>query len=173
MADVTPLRVVIQQDEVAYKAANSEATFSRIGSSINHIHYYQAPLMSFKINGGYAGAAPFLGVDGLLSFPFNWSIVEIKIASGPSTAGTGTTEIDVKWKPYNSGSYASIFTTSPKFTSSASSFESIGVGQTKTGFTAPVISKTDFDANDQIRVDLIQALTSGDGVYLTIFFRPR
>jgi hypothetical protein len=173
VSNITPERINIQQEETAYRAAVSEATLTRVGASINFINAYQANLREFMINGSYGGASNFLGVDGLVRFPYNWELLDVYIYTMSSTSGTGTTELDIKWKPFSSGSYSSIFTTTPKFTSSASTFETCGVGQTKTGFTAPVLSKTLFDANDQLRIDLIQSVLSGVGTGLGIVFRPR
>lgn len=147
---------------------------SRVGATANFINLYQANMREFMINGPYGTiATPNLGVDGIVKFPFNWELIDIYIYSGEITSGSGTTEIDIKWKPFASGSYASIFSTTPKFTSSAAVFETCGLGQTKTGFTAPVLSRTNFDANDQLRIDLMSAINTGVGCGIGITFRPR
>jgi len=174
MADIVSERILIQQEETKFRAAVSESTLSRVGATTNFINNYQANMREFMINGPYGKiATPNLGVDGIVKFPFNWQLVDIYIYSGETVAGTGTTELDIKWKPFASGSYATIFSTKPKFINTAAAFETCGLLQTKTGFTAPVLSKTNFDAHDQLRIDIIQALTLGVGCGIGITFRPR
>jgi len=41
MSDATPLRINLQDEEVKYRASVSEATLSRVASSVNFINYYQ------------------------------------------------------------------------------------------------------------------------------------
>lgn len=174
MANIVPERILIQQEETKFRAAVSESTLSRVGATANFINLYQGNLREFMINGPYGTiATPNLGVDGIIRFPFNWEIVDLYIYAGEITSGTGTTDLDVKWKPFASGSYATIFSTTPKFTSSATPFETCGIAQTKTGFTAPILSKTLFDANDQLRIDLIGAINTGVGCGIGFTFRPR
>lgn len=173
MADITPERINIQQEETKFRAAVSESTLSRVGAGINFINNYQANLREFMINGPYhITTFPHLGAEALIRFPFPWEIVDLYICTGNVTSGSGTTELDVKWKPFNSGAYGTIFSTTPKFTSSAATFETVGIGQTKTGFTAPVLSKTTFAAYDQLRLDIISAVSQGEGTGIGIVFRP-
>lgn len=172
MSDIVPERIIIQQEETAYKAAVSEATLSRVGATTNFINSYQANLREFMINGGYGSAAPFLGIDGIIRFNHAWELTDVFIYTLQDTSGTGTTELDLKWKPFSSGSYASIFSTTPKFTSAASAYETCGIGQSKSGFTAPVLSKTTFAAYDQVRIDMLDAVSGGIGTGIGIVFRP-
>jgi hypothetical protein len=174
LTQLSPERILIQQEETRFRAAVAESLLARVGQTANFINLYQANMREFMINGGYGeSVVPFLGAEGIIKFPYDWELVDVYIYSGESTSGTGTTELDLKWKPFSSGSYASIFSTTPKFTSSAGTFETCGLGQTKTGFTAPVLSKTEFDAHDQIRFDLLGAVSSGFGCGIGITFRPR
>ena len=174
MTAIIPERILIQQEETSFRAAGSESTLSRVGATTNFINQYQANMREFMINGPYfTQPTPNLGVDGIVKFPFNWELIDIYIYSGEVTSGSGLTELDIKWKPFNSGSYASIFSTTPKFNNTAAQFETCGLGQTKTGFTAPVLNKTLFDANDKLRIDFIQALSDGVGCGIGITFRPR
>lgn len=174
MTMIIPERILIQQEETSFRAAGSESTLSRVGATANFINQYQANMREFMINGPYgAYPMPQNSVDGIIKFPFPWEIVDCYIYSGDSTSGTGITELDLKWKPFNSGSYASIFSTTPKFDSSSLQYETCGIGQSKTGFTAPILNKTLFDANDQIRFDILQALTGGVGCGIGLTFRPR
>lgn len=177
MTMIIPERILIQQEETSFRAAGSESTLSRVGATANFINQYQANMREFMINGPYYSVAtPNLGVDGIIKFPFPWEIVDLYIYSGQSTNGVGAekTVLDLKWKPFNSGAYASIFSIPPAFTWTASPYETCGIGQSKTGFIdPPVLSKTQFDAHDQIRFDLLQALSGGIGAGIGLTFRPR
>lgn len=175
MANIAAERIFIQQEETKFRAAVSESTLSRVGATTNFINERQLDTIDFKINGPYhLGPTPNLQFDGIISFPFNFEIVFAVIYTGSIVASGGTTELDIKWKPYASGSYASIFSTTPKFDSSAGASETVYNGDTKTGFTPPVLSKTTFDAKDQLKLDIITAVTGNqDGCGLKIFWRPR
>ena len=173
MTQIAPQRILIQTEEVAANAATASSTFNRVGATANFINLYQANMREFMINGGYGAALiPFLGTEGIVKFPYPWELVDVYIYSGEVTSGSGTTILDLKWKPFSSGSYATIFSTTPKFTASAAAFETCGIGQTKTGFTAPILSKTTFAAHDQIRLDLLGAVANGFGCGIGITFRP-
>lgn len=174
MTQVNPERILIQQEEVAFRAAVAESTLSRVAATSNFTNLYQANMREFMINGPYASiATPNLCVDGIIKFPFPWELVDIYIYSGENTSGSGSTQLDVKWKPFASGSYASIFSTIPNFNSGAAPFETCGLGQAKAGFVGPILSKSQFDAHDQLRIDLISAVTGGVGCGIGITFRPR
>lgn len=177
MTMIVPQRILIQQEETSFRAAGAESTLSRVGATANFINQYQANMREFMINGPYGSVAtPNLCVDGIVKFPFAWELIDCYIYSGESTSGVGAeaTDLDIKWKPFNSGSYASIFSIRPRFNYNAAPFETCGIGQSKTGFIdAPVLSKTLFDAHDQLRFDLISALSGGVGCGIGITFRPR
>lgn len=174
MADIPAERILIQTEETRFRAAVAESTLTRVGATTNFINQFQVNMREFMINGTYGVVpTPNLGVDGIIRFPYDWELVDLFIYSGESTAGTGTTQLDVLWKPFASGSYATIFSTKPAFTSSAAAFETCGIGQSKTGFTSPGLSKSLFDANDQLRIDLLSAIDTGVGCGIGIAFRPR
>ncbi len=175
MADITPQRINIQAEEVRYKAAVSESTNTRLGAAINFINYYQAKVWQFNLNGAYNNVTtPNLQVDGILSFPFAWEIVDLYIYAGNAVGSGGTTELDLKWATGAGTSYSSIFSTTPKFTSSASANQTCWVGESKTGFTTPVLNKTQFDAKDKLRIDLLQAMSGTvEGCGVAVVYRPR
>lgn len=174
MTYVPGSRTLIDINDVKYKASVSEATLYKVGSVSNFISLYQVNMREFMINGPYGSiATPNYGVDGIVRFPYNWELVDLFIYSGESTSGTGTTSLDIKYKPFSSGSYTSIFSTIPSFNNTAPIFETCGIGQSKTGFVAPVLNKTLFDANDQLRIDLLGAIDTGVGCGIGLSFRPR
>lgn len=174
MTAIAPERFIIQQEECAAQAATSESVFSRMGATNNFINLRHANVREFNINGPYwIIAPPNNQIDGIIRFPYNWELIDVYIYSGQTTSGSGVTNLDLKWKPFSSGSYASIFSSTPTFNSTAAPYETCGIGQSKTGFTSPILAKTQFNAYDQIRFDLLSAVSEGDGCGLGIVFRPR
>lgn len=175
MSQVSPERILIQQEETKFRAAVAESVLSRVGATTNFINLYQLDTIDFKVNGPYnLGTFPNNQFDGIITFPFNFEVLYAAIYTGSLTASSGTTELDVKWKPYSSGAYASIFSTTPKFTSAAAASDLVYNGSVKTGFTAPVLSKTSFDAWDLLRFDLISGVVGNqDGCGIKLFWRPR
>lgn len=175
MADLVEERKNIQVEETRFKAALAQSLFSRLGAAVNFInkrHYYQH---DWNLNGPYnAVPAPQLAVDGYITYNFPFKIEDVQMFTGAVNGSSGITEFDIKWRPENSGSWVSIFSTTPKFNSSAATFTSVRVGQTVTNFTAPVLSKTDFDAYDQLRLDVIQQVGGlPEGAFLKLWMRPR
>ena len=141
MADITEVRNMIQQEETAPQAAVSESTMSRVGAGINFVnkrHYYNH---DFNLNGFYAVVPVQNGIDGFLTYPFAFEILDIVLKTGDSAGASGTTELDLKWKPLLSGSYASIFSTTPKYTPSAGAHATWKIGSSVTGTTAPYTSE--------------------------------
>jgi hypothetical protein len=184
MADLANLRAQIQVEDVRYKASVSEYTHQKIGGAINFINTYQYKHFEFGFLKAFAPSGtptynvalslPFV-ISDLESFPSNCEIVGITLLH--STSGSsGTTELDIEWASINSGTFASIFSTTPKATSAAPSdaqFNTLGIGTTPTGCTVPVLSKTTFNAGDVLRCKAI-SLQSGNpnGFLMRIFYRP-
>lgn len=185
MADIARSRTNITVQEVRYEAAVSESTFTRIGGAINFINDRQTMNYQFGILKGMVGASaatyagtstPFSDFGTIETFPYAAEIVAVVCYHGTAGSG-GTSEIDIKWQPVNSSSsFATIFSTTPKVTSSAASeryWDSLGNNTTPTGCTAPVLSKTTFAAGDKLRCDIISAMTGvPNGFTINIYFRP-
>jgi hypothetical protein len=173
MADITAERKMIQQEETKPQAAVTESVMSRVGGGINFIntrHYY---IKEACLNGKYNIIVPNTSIDGCFTYPWAFEIVDVIVKLGSANGSGGTSEVDIKWKPETFGSFASIFSTTPKWTSSAVADGTVRIGVTRTGFTAPVLSKTTFDAYDILRVDLLQAVTgSPESFSVTIYTRP-
>lgn len=171
--DITPSRKMIQQEETATQAAVSESTMSRVGAGINFIntrHYYNH---DFNLNGFYAIVPVQNGIDGFLTYPFAFEILDVVLKTGDNPGLTGTTEVDLKWAPINSNVYQSIFSTTPKYTPAAGAHMTWKTGSTVVGTTAPVLNKTTFAAFDIIRLDLLQKIDNTvDSLYVKVFIRP-
>ena len=192
MADVTPNRRNVQQEEVQYKAAVSEATFSKLGASVNFINYYQYKHFEFGFikaianagNPTYNTFTPPLVISDVEPFPTNSQIVAITLQHNTS-GSSGTSELDIEWSTQNSNTWASIFSTTPKAASTAptdAQWDSVyndvtatfgSVATTPTGCTVPVFSKTTFNAGDRLRCRAVtnQAGTP-NGFSMRIFYRP-
>lgn len=184
MADLSPLRAQIQVEDVRYKSSVSEYVWQKIGGAINHINLYQYKHFEFGFlkalsssgNPTYNnGISAPLVISDLEAFPTNSEIVGITLLH--STSGSsGTTELDIQWAASNSGTFASIFSTTPKVTSAAPSdaqFDTLGIATTPTGCTVPVLSKTTFNAGDVLRCRAV-SLQSGtpNGFTMRIYYRP-
>jgi len=165
---------MIQAEETSPQAGITQGMLSRVGQSINHINKRQFDCHHFNLNGFYNIAdLPFSVVDGYISYPYAFEIAEVLIFSGPVIGTSGVTELDIKWKPQSSGSFASIFSTTPKINSTAQPMTQASIGYQPSGFTSPILSKTTFAAYDYLRIDLLQTMAGDpEGVYVKVFTRP-
>lgn len=116
--------------------------------------------IDMKLNGLIGGAPAQNGVDGFWITPSNIQITNVFIYQEVAGGG-GTTELDLKVKPFLSGVFTSIFLTTPKVVPAAGANAWCGVGDTVTGCIAPVLSSLPFAvaAKSALRMDLIQAQT--------------
>lgn len=183
MSDIIPERINIQNEESAYRAAVSEATMTRVGASINHINYFQNKFFEFGFikaiaNSGNPTYNQFIAplvISNFEEFEFGSKIIGVECQHNTS-GSSGTTELDIHWSTQNSGSWASIFSTTPKVTSSAPSdaqFDTFGNATTPTGCTVPVLSKSTFDAGDRIRCRCVTTQSgTPNGFLLKLIYRP-
>lgn len=165
----------IQEEETKPRASVSTAMLSRMGSSHNFLLDTTEFCVSYNLNGDYNYfPLPNVHEDGLLSFRKAFEIVDVQLEVGELRGSSGTAEFDLKWASELSNSFVSIFSTTPKHTPSAPAYGVVRTGVSRSGFTTPVLSKTQFDAFDRIRCDVLQAV-SGDtsGAWLKVFFRAR
>jgi hypothetical protein len=174
MANEIPAgRHLIRIPEARYLAAVSESILKRLGAVCNFINTRHIEREKFALNGFYEPRAGYLAVDGIFIFEFDSEIVNAHIYNLIKGTG-GTTELDIKWKPQVGGAWASIFSTTPKIASTVSDYSSCGVGDSITGFTAPVLSKTQFAAKDMLRLDLVTCMTGSPvGCGINLHHRPR
>jgi hypothetical protein len=183
MADVTPERINIQTEEVAYRAAVSESSSTRTAAAINFINYYQYKHFEFGFIKGVSSSGsptynvftPPLVISDFEAFPTDSEIVGIGYEH--STSGSsGTTELDLEWSAANSGTWATIYSTTPKVTSAAptnAQFDSFGNATTPAGCTVGILSKSTFAAGDRLRCKAV-TLQAGtpNGFLLKLFYRP-
>lgn len=183
MADLADERINIQQDEVKYRAAVSEVLLTRVGSAINFINNKQYKHFEFGFlkavgtaaNPTYAKFSPPLVISDFEAFPTNSEIVGIEVEHDV-TGSSGTSELDIEWSTQNSGTWSTIFSTTPKVASTApndAQFDTFGNASTPTGCTVPVLSKSTFNAGDRIRCKCLSLMAgTPNGFKLTIFYRP-
>lgn len=184
MTDLAEERKMIQEEESRFKFAVSESWNQKIGKAINFINKRQHSEKQFFLNGYYNSlVVPYLGIDGLVVFNFNAEIINAYAWILGVGAG-GTTELDIKKATAPGGAFASIFATTPKFTSAASAYSWCGIGDVVAGATAPVWASVnadghyEVDAGDALRFDLVSAMTGTTtagprSCGINIHYRPR
>lgn len=177
MASLVPdLKKFIVGLEVKNAAAVSESTWRKIAGMINFIGHRTHQEKAFPVNGSYGMLTtyPINAIDGYAFFEYDAEIFNVWVYSiVPGTSGT--TELDIKVKPKLSGSFTSIFTTTPKVTSAAAAESFFCVGDTGTGITAPVLVGGSYNVNagDGIRLDVISAMAGAEHCGVVVHFRPR
>lgn len=171
--DLSAQKNMIQVEETSPQSGITQGMLSRVGQGMNFINTRQLDCHHFNINGPYYGLeTPYNLGDGYISFPFAFEIVEVLVFTGDAV-GSDTTELDIKWKPQTSGSFQSIFSTTPKINATASAFTQASIGYAPTGFVSPVLSKTQFAAYDYLKLELLQVQTGEpNGVFVKVFTRP-
>lgn len=185
MSDLARLRQNIQLEETRYGAGVSEYTLQKVGGAINFINDRQVMQFHFGIAIATVNlntptysflSTPFTNFGGPETFPYDSEIVGVSVYH-KTPGSSGTSEIDIEWAAANSGTFASIFSTTPKVASTAGGedyFDTFANSTTPTGCTLPVLSKTNFDAGDKLRCT-IESVMAGNpnGFLVTIYFKPR
>lgn len=174
MTDVTGVRKNVQEEEVDFRSPVSEATFTKLGGSLNFINNFQNKAFDFKFLGPFKTLT--LPEDGSRSQLFDFEIVGI---SGMlfDRGDSGSTVVDIKY--FVGGvDTGSVLSTPLTITSGAgvSQFftEFVTPASSATaGVTLPVLSKTDFDAGDAIVVKLTSNAVSVENLTVSVHYRPR
>src|SRR6056297_2236032 len=176
MSDVTPARNNIKIQDVAFRSALSESVGSKIAGAINFLNTKDYQTHSFNFNGAYSLGVGVVGADGIFPILFDMEIVGLTMFNRKSGT-TGTTELDVEWLNGTNSNQGSIFSTTPKMTSSTSDFSYLirdelngSNVELPTGATAPVFSKTHFEAGDALFCEIVSAMTGAEDCSLLIHF---
>lgn len=179
MATLIPdLKKYITGAEVTAGSAVSQSTWRKICGMINFIGHRNHQEKNFQINGNYGslqGLYPINAIDGLAFFEFDAEIFNVWVY-GIVQGSSGVTEIDLKIKPKLSGTFTSIFSTTPKIAPSAAPESFFEIGDVATGITAPVLNGGVpylVNAGDAIRLDLISAMVNAEHCGVVIHYRPR
>ena len=180
MADsdlVVPAREDILVGDVRYKAAISEAVFTRVAAQNNFINKFQTDYHSFFLNGGYSAVTGNFGYDGAYTCFSNSEIVGVSIWNAIS-GSSGVTSLDVLWIDQAGVNQGSIFTTTPKIDSASSDgtrgFRNLATSNdfTMTGVTLPELAKTTFLEGETLYLAINSAMASAQNCALTLNIRP-
>lgn len=182
MSDITPRRVLIQQEETKYRAAVSEGTLSRVGAATNHIMMKQYDSRGFFLNGRYdIGGGVQTGVDGAWGILFDIEIVGIMMFNLVAGTFGSTTTLDIRrWTATNTGN-TSIFSTKPSIDGSApnNTYLFLDIANSVTledpilGRVMPVLSTTQLNAGDMLTMNIDSAMTAAENCGILIYYRPR
>lgn len=185
MTDIAPQRINIQQEETRYKASNSEALLSRVGSAINLINLRQYDSRGFFLNGPYSIIGAQQGVDGAWGILFDVELIAVhmfNLVAGSS----GNTTLDVRrFTASNTpAGGASIFSTKPTLSSAAGNnaylFKDMLNGvdvQAPTGATMPVFDNGGgpflLNRGDMLTINKDSSQVGGQNCGLVLYYRPR
>jgi hypothetical protein len=180
MTDITAERILIQEEETDYKSGVSEALLTRVGATTNFIATRQYDTKQFELNGLYRKGVGVTGSDGVFPILFDMEIIAISMWN--RRVGTsGTTTFDLDWLSGSGTVVGSIFSTRPAFNTNVGNnaymirdvLNGVTVKAPATGATIPVLSKTQFDTGDAIRLTIDGAMIGAEDAALYIHFRPR
>lgn len=178
MSDVPASKANIQVEESRFRYAVSESFAQKVGGSINFLNDFQHSEKQFFLNGRYWSIGTLTGMDGMVFFQFNATIIDVWMFVQKQTGATGSfTEIDLKRATTEGGPFTSIFSTTPRINGTAGDYIWTHVGASVTGTRAPVLSTANVNAGDAIRCDLVATPTgsppSGSGCGILIHYLPR
>lgn len=175
MSNLVEARSDIQLEETQFRYGVSESMAQKMGQSINFINRRQYDEKTWVINGAPSLiVTPAFRFDGYTMVEFDADIVDV--FAYVQVAGTsGTVEFDIKKASSPGGAWTSIFSTTPKISYSSGDDAWVYVGSTLSGSTAPILSVTNMNAHDVLRLDILQTQggISFNGCGVTVFYRPR
>lgn len=186
MADVVDQRIILQQEEVKYRASNSESTLSRMAAVSNFHAKRQYDTKGFFVNGPYSIlGAPQLAVDGAFMALFNMRIVGVMVFNiTPGTTGVTTFDIRRRTASNTPPSGTSIFSTKPAIASTAgnNAFNAVDYSTGSPvviepasggGSATAVLSITDIDAGDLLTLNLDTVQSGAENAGLVLYYQPR
>lgn len=183
MADITPQRIILQEEEVQYRGSVSEATLFRFGSAANFVNLRQYDSRGFFINGPYnAVAGAQTGVDGAWGILFDVEIVGVmmfNLVAGSS----GSTTLDIRLFTATNTGNTSIFSTKPSIASSTGNnayvfrdFLNATNLENPAGTTVPVLtggSTFNLNAGDMLTMNVDAKQVGGQNCGILLYYRPR
>lgn len=178
MTDIADTKSIIQEEETDYRSSVGESMFTRVGGSINFINNRQYDTHSWHLNGALPNFPTTVGPDGIFAFLFDVEIVGFAYTLGD--VGSSTSTVDVHRLTGGTVDAGTIFSTRPSIGSTATdgtyTVRNEATGTTlsnPTGHTLAVLSTTELDAGDALRLDLDTAGTGAQNFQFSIEFRPR
>ena len=179
MSNLVEVRSDIQAENVTYRASVSQATFTKVGQSINFINRRQMDSHSWIFNGRYALGVGVEGSDGMFSCMFDMDILGVSFFNRKS-GSSGTLEFDVFRYTAANTSAGSIFGTTPKIDSTASDYTygiydklNDATVKTATGVTIPTITTTELNAGGMLVCEIVTAMSDAEDAQIIIHYRPR
>lgn len=180
MAELTPARTNIREEETRFRAPTSESVFTRVGQGINFINTRQYDSHAFHLNGPYSTFGTAQGPDGVFPVLVDIEIFGYLLYQG--NAGlSGNTVIDIhRLSSGGSVDNGTIFSTKPEISTAAAdgTYAFIDVINSvdlalPAGHTKAIFSVTEFDAGDALRLDIDSAMTGALNLNFQLLFRPR
>lgn len=174
LPSIFPGKVTVE--ETRFKSGVSEYLAQRLGQLFNFFADKIYLSKNWNINGKYGSVSiPHLAVDGAQVFEFDSEIFDVWVYN--HTAGSGTTELDLKIATASGGPFTSIFSVTPKFYSGVSNDVKFNIGSSIAFTTAPVLTSgsnpLQVTAGTAIRCDKLQAQTNAENVSIIVHYRVR
>jgi len=179
MADLADQRSNIDEFEVDFRSPVSERTFSKIGSSINHINNRKFEKHTFNLNGPINLFLVTPGVDGVFTFLFDAEITGYSQYIASTTGAGSSLILDVHRLTGGTTDSGSIFSSRPQIATTAANqsysvFRAVDstILAQPTGHSLGVLSTTNVDEGDALRFDLDQ-FSAMRNYSMNIFYRAR
>ena len=172
MADITPVKSNILNEEADYRSALSESFFNKLGGSINFINDKQSSVHMFTYLGPFKTGE---GNDGGIVFTNDCSIVAV---SGyiRDSGSSGSTVVDIH-RVTSAGDQGTILSTKLTIPSTVTAVpwgkNFVYVTEQASGTTLPVASTTDFNAFDFLRIDIDSVAVAARDLIINLWYRPR
>lgn len=161
MANLPGIREFIQQEATVTREPTGEFLFQGIGGSVNWLIPRSTEEARFDVTGAYSFFTGNVATDGIWIPQFSGQILNVRIYQ-KTTGNSGITEVDVLRATTPGGSFASIFSVRPQISPSAASVSWCGIGDSVSGFTAPVLvgspAPYTFNGGDGFRMDILSAM---------------
>ena len=180
MADVTPAKNNLQQEEVDFKSALSEQLMTKIAGSVNFINDKQMCVYDFKFFGKFKTIAG--GEDGAMIAPFDLEICAIAFRLR-DCGSVGNTTVDLHKLSAAGADSGTIFTdkiiiahdeTNERgFYTNFISSTSNAVTQAASQMPTMTSGNREIAAGESIRLDIDGNATDAQDLIVTIFYRPR
>ena len=179
MADVTPAKNNIDQNEVDYRSAVSEQLLTKLGGSINFINDRQMCVFDFKFFGPFKTIAG--GEEGAHVLPYNIEICAISFRLR-DCGSSGNTTVDLHKINSSGVDQGSIFTnkiivahneTDQKgFFSNFIASTSNNVSQSASQMPTMTDSNRLINAGESIRLDVDGNATDAKDLVVYVYYRP-
>lgn len=179
MSDISPLRTTIQAEEVAYAAAVSSGTGTRLGQGLNFHNVNQIQIVEWVLNGNYGrNTGAQSGVDGAIPIFRSCEIIGFFMFNYVA-GSSGITEIDIQ-RYTASNTKASLFSVRPSLSYTAGNEAYMSVWydpnttlENPTGATFPTYVSRNLDAGDALGLDFVTRQQDAESLTIILALRMR